>query len=91
MHQHILVSLLVVWSGYGIAAVIGIPLGLLMGWFKTADRVVRPLFECLRPIPALAWIPIVLLFLGVGTLARAVIIFFGRSSRSCSIHTRAYE
>lgn len=75
--QHIWASAKVVWLGFLLAAVIGIPLGLFMGWFRLCDRIIRPLFEMVRPIPSLAWIPIVLLFLGIGVKARAVIIFTG--------------
>ncbi len=75
--QHIWASAKVVWLGFFLAAIIGIPLGLFMGWFKMCDRIIRPLFEMVRPIPSLAWIPIVLLFLGIGVEARAVIIFTG--------------
>lgn len=75
--QHIWASAKVVWLGFLLAALIGIPLGLFMGWFRMCDRIIRPLFEMLRPIPSLAWIPIVLLFLGIGVKARAVIIFTG--------------
>ena len=75
--QHIWASAKVVWLGFLLAAVIGIPLGLFMGWFGLCDRIIRPLFEMVRPIPSLAWIPIVLLFLGIGVEARAVIIFTG--------------
>ena len=75
--QHIWASAKVVWLGFLLAAVIGIPLGLFMGWFRLCDRIIRPLFEMVRPIPSLAWIPIVLLFLGIGVEARSVIIFTG--------------
>ncbi len=75
--QHIWASAKVVWLGFFLAAIIGIPLGLFMGWFKMCDRIIRPLFEMVRPIPSLAWIPIVLLFLGIGVEARSVIIFTG--------------
>lgn len=77
LYQHILASAKVVWLGFAVGAVVGIPLGLFMGWYKLFDRIIRPLFEIVRPIPALAWIPIVLLFLGIGVKARAAIIFFG--------------
>ena len=77
LSQHIIASAKVVWLGFIVGALIGIPLGLLMGWYGMFDRVIRPLFEIVRPIPALAWIPIVLLFLGIGVEARAAIIFFG--------------
>ncbi len=75
--QHIYSSAVVVWLGFLLAALVGIPLGAFMGWYKMCDRIIRPLFEIVRPIPSLAWIPIVLLFLGIGTEARAVIIFSG--------------
>lgn len=77
LHQHIWESTKVVFFGFALAAVIGIPLGLFMGWFRLCDRIIRPLFELVRPIPSLAWIPICLLFLGIGIEARAVIIFTG--------------
>lgn len=75
--DHILASLQVVLTGYLIAVVIAIPLGLFMGWYRLCDRFVRPLFEIIRPIPSIAWIPIIVLFLGIGVQAKAVIIFFG--------------
>ena len=75
--EHIIGSTETVWLGFGFAAIIGVPLGLCMGWFRLFERVVRPLFEIIRPIPALAWIPIVLLFFGIGIEARAVVIFTG--------------
>ena len=77
LFEHILSSAVVVWLGFLFSAIIGIPLGLFMGWYKPIDRLVRPIFELVRPIPALAWIPIVLLFFGVSVQGRAVIIFFG--------------
>ncbi len=77
LHQHIWASAKVVWLGFLLAAVIGIPLGLFMGWYGLCDRIIRPLFEIVRPIPSLAWIPIVILFLGIGVEARSVIIFTG--------------
>lgn len=75
--QHIWESTKVVWFGFLLAAVIGIPLGLFMGWFKLCDRIIRPLFEIVRPIPGLAWIPIAIVLLGIGVKARALIIFTG--------------
>lgn len=77
MHVHILESLKVVWIGFLLGAALGIPIGLLMGWYKAANRIVRPIFELLRPIPGLAWIPIFIIFLGVSTFARGCIIFVG--------------
>ena len=73
---NILVSLQVSLTGLIIAIVIGTPLGLLMGWYKGVDRFVRPLFELIRPIPPIAWIPLTILWVGIGLGAKAMIIFF---------------
>ena len=73
---NILISLQVALSGFALATTIGVPLGLLMGWYKGIDKFVRPLFEILRPIPPIAWIPFTILWLGIGLWAKAFIIFF---------------
>ena len=73
--EHILASLKVALSGYALAIGIGVPLGLLMGWYKVIDKLVGPVFELLRPVPPIAWIPIVIIFLGIGLEAKAVIVF----------------
>lgn len=73
--EHILASLKVALSGYALAIGIGVPLGLLMGWYKIIDKLVGPVFELLRPVPPIAWIPIVIIFLGIGLEAKAVIVF----------------
>ena len=62
--------------GFGLALVVGLPLGLLMGWYRPLDRFVRPIFEIIRPLPPIAWIPIVIVILGIGTVAKSFIIFF---------------
>ena len=58
------------------AIIIGVPLGLLMGWWTYADRFIRPIFELVRPVPPIAWIPLVVVWMGVGLKAKALIIFF---------------
>lgn len=73
---NILASLQVALSGFLTALVIGIPLGLFMGWWKYADRFIRPIFELVRPIPPIAWIPLVVVWAGIGLRAKAMIIFF---------------
>lgn len=72
---HIVTSLKLVLTGYCAAVVVGVPLGLLMGYFHTFDRLVSPIFEIMRPIPPIAWIPLSIIWLGVGTTAKAFIIF----------------
>jgi ABC-type nitrate/sulfonate/bicarbonate transport system permease component len=77
LHHHILYSLYRVALGYVIAALLAIPLGLLMGWSPKFLRMIRPLFELVRPIPPLAWIPIAILWFGIGIKSAAFIIFLG--------------
>lgn len=73
--QHTLASLEVALYGYLLGIVIGIPIGIAMAWNKKVDLFVKPLFDLLRPIPPIGWIPLMLVFFGIGVLSKAVIIF----------------
>lgn len=75
LFQHILASLKVALSGYILGAVVGIPLGICMAWFKKVDLLVTPLFDLIRPVPTIAWIPLMILWFGIGLGAKAAIIF----------------
>ena len=72
---HIWESLKLALIGYVAAAVIGVPLGLLLGYYHTFDKLVNPIFEIIRPIPPIAWIPLSVIWLGIGTTAKCFIIF----------------
>jgi ABC-type nitrate/sulfonate/bicarbonate transport system permease component len=72
---HTLVSLQIVLGGFFSALLIGIPLGILMGWFKRIEAIVDPLFQLLRPIPPLAWIPLSLLWFGIGIKSKIFVIW----------------
>ena len=74
--QNILSSLKTSFSGFFIALIVGIPLGLLMGYFEDIDRFMKPVFEIIRPIPPIAWIPLTIVMLGIGFKAKAFIICF---------------
>ena len=76
LHVNILASLSVALTGFGLAIVIGIPLGLFMGWYRGFDAFMRPIFEIIRPIPPVSWIPLTIVWLGIGLQARALIVFF---------------
>ena len=69
-------SFRVAFSGFFMAILVGAPLGLLMGWYKPVEKFFRPLFEIIRPIPPISWIPISILFFGIGVTSKAFIIFF---------------
>lgn len=73
---NVLSSLTVALTGFSLAIVIGIPLGLLMGWYRGFDRFVRPVFEIIRPIPPVSWIPLTIVWFGIGLPAKAFIVFF---------------
>jgi NitT/TauT family transport system permease protein len=60
-YQHIVVSIRRVAIAFALAAVTGVPLGLLLGWSKRLRQYVFPVFELIRPIPVLAWVPLALL------------------------------
>jgi len=75
--QHILGSLNRVFWGFSFAATVGIPLGVIMGWSKPFRNMVDPIVEILRPIPPLAWIPISIIWFGIGIKSAAFIIFLG--------------
>lgn len=76
MWDHIAASLERIVYGFVLALAIAVPLGLLMGTFRTADALGRPIVELIRPIPPLAWIPVFIVVLGVlwGPVA---IVFLG--------------
>ena len=73
---HIMASLQVALTGFLLAIVIAIPLGLFMGWFRGFDKFMRPIFEILRPIPPVSWIPLTIIWMGIGLQAKAFIVFF---------------
>lgn len=58
-------------------ATLSIPLGIAMGWWKAVEAQVDPLVEILRPVPPLAWIPLSILWFGVGDTQNQFIIFLG--------------
>lgn len=58
-------------------ATLSIPLGIAMGWWKIVDEQVDPLMEILRPVPPLAWIPLSILWFGIGDIQNQFIIFLG--------------
>ncbi|OUQ82373.1 ABC transporter permease [Flavonifractor sp. An100] len=69
-------SLQVALCGFGLAVVIGVPLGWLMGWYRGFDSFMRPIFEIIRPIPPVSWIPLTIVWMGIGLQAKAFIVFF---------------
>ena len=73
--DHIGASLLRVGLGFGLAVCVAVPLGLWMGWVRGAYDTLNPLFQILRPISPIAWIPIAILWFGVGDASPVYLIF----------------
>jgi NitT/TauT family transport system permease protein len=73
--EHIGASLMRVGAGFGLAVLLAIPLGLWMGWVHGAFVTLNPLFQILRPISPIAWIPIAILWFGVGNASPIYLIF----------------
>lgn len=68
-------SLRRVGLGFGAAVLAGIPTGLVLGWYPALNQIVNPVVQILRPISPIAWIPIAILFFGVGDRAAVFLIF----------------
>jgi len=72
---HIGASLLRIFYANLAAVALGVPLGLAMGLYRPAERLLDGLFSIFRPIPPLAWVPLSILWLGIGTLSVVFITF----------------
>jgi len=73
--RYIFDSLGRVAAGYLTAAAIGIPAGLFLGWYPAAAAVVNPTIQIVRPISPIAWIPVSIIWFGVGNAAATFLIF----------------
>jgi ABC-type nitrate/sulfonate/bicarbonate transport system permease component len=70
-------SLFRVFSGFGLGAIAGAVVGIAAGWYRAFGLIARPLIELLRPIPPLAWIPLAIIWFGLGEPSKFFIIFLG--------------
>lgn len=68
--RRVLIGLIFAW-------IIGIGLGILIGWNKKAKALVGSILEILRPIPPIAWIPLVIMWFGIGEFSKVFIVFIG--------------
>jgi NitT/TauT family transport system permease protein len=77
--RYTLDSLARVSAGYLAAVALGIPVGLVLGWYPLARRAFNPVIQMIRPISPIAWIPVAILWFGVGPLAPIFLIFLASS------------
>lgn len=86
LQQHLMSSFMRFFMGFGLAVVIGVPLGLAMGWFRWLDMVVAPLFDALRFVAPIAWVPFAALWFGTG-IGGPVLVIFAGAFPPCVINT----
>lgn len=76
MFLHAAATLYRVLCGFSLAVAVGLPLGVLMGRFRPVENFVLPLASALMPIPSLAWIPVFILWFGLGNTVTVLIVFY---------------
>jgi len=77
MARNVGISVLRVLEGFGIAAVLGLGLGIAIGLSRTLDRLTDLIIQVVKPIPPIAWIPLAILWFGIGEESKVYIIFLG--------------
>lgn len=85
---HILWSLSRVMIGFVTASIVGIVVGIAMGVNRTFCAIFDPLYQMIRPIPPIAWIPLIVLWFGLGEFAKYALIFL---ATFCNITINAYR
>jgi ABC-type nitrate/sulfonate/bicarbonate transport system permease component len=69
-------TMLRVFIGLAISFAIAVPLGMLMGRYAPWERVLRPLLSVLMPIPSLAWVPLIVLWFGIGNVTTVLVVVY---------------
>jgi taurine transport system permease protein len=66
-----------VFAGFALAALVAVPLGIAMGVWRPVKAAVDPFVSLLRPLPSITWIPLTILWLGIGEMQKVAIVFLG--------------
>lgn len=66
-----------VFAGFALAALVAVPLGIVMGVWAPAKAMMDPFVSILRPLPSITWIPLTMLWLGIGEQQKIAIVFMG--------------
>lgn len=77
MIYHVWISMRRVLCALIFSVVVGVPFGIAMGWNKTFRAIFKPLFEVIRPVPPIAWVPLFTLWFGTKEFSRVAIITMG--------------
>ena len=84
LHKYVIASLFRVFWGFGLAMMMGIPMGLMMGWYGPMFRAFNPLIQVLRPISPIAWIPVAILWFGIDDRSPIFLIFLASVFPICT-------
>ena len=76
LYEHIGISLFRTLTGFLLGAIVGVPIGLLSGYSRRAGAMISPIMAFIRPIPPIAFIPMAVLYFGLGEVGKIVLIFF---------------
>jgi NitT/TauT family transport system permease protein len=76
LYEHIGISLFRTLTGFLLGVVVGVPIGLLSGYSRRAGAMISPIMAFIRPIPPIAFIPMAVLYFGLGEIGKIVLIFF---------------
>ena len=77
IYHDLYVSGIELFGGYILAVAVGIPMGILVGWYKRMSYVVDPFINALNATPRVALLPLIIIWLGIGILSKVGIIFLG--------------
>jgi NitT/TauT family transport system permease protein len=73
--KHAVASLFRVTAGFYLSIIIGLPVGVMLGWWRASNVMLNPVIQFLRPISPLAWIPLAMVWFGIGELPAVFLIF----------------
>ena len=77
IYGHLWVSATEFFTGFALAVVIGVPLGILMGWYSRLNAILEPFVSALYATPRIALLPLVVIWFGIGLASKVAIVFLG--------------
>ncbi len=77
LSTHVLASAGRVYGGFGLAVLVALPLGLMIGRIPLVRQMVDPMLQILRPIPVTAWLPLAMILFGIGPRSAFFLVFLG--------------
>lgn len=77
LHLHLLASVQRVFGGFGLALLVALPLGLLIGRIALVRQIIDPTLQLLRPVPVTAWLPLAMIIFGLGPRSAFFLVFLG--------------